>query len=110
MPADELPIQVTTPFGEDKVLLQTIQGDERMSGLFQYTLELVSGDTSLDFTSIVGKGVTVTMLLADGSKAYIHGIAGRFVQAGTDVRRTIYYTDLYPSLWLLTLSSDCRIF
>ncbi len=105
-----MPIQVTTPFGDDKLLLRAFHGEDRISGLFRYTLELVSEDKSLDFTEIVGKGVTVTMLLADGGKAYIHGIVGRFAQAGTDVRRTTYYADLHPSLWLLTLSSDCRIF
>ena len=105
-----LPFQITTPFGADKVLIRTIQGEERISGLFQYTLELVSSDKSLDFTQIVGKGVTVTMELADGSKAYLHGIVGRFVQAGTDARVTTYYADLHPKLWLLTLRSDCRIF
>jgi len=105
-----LPIQVTTPFGADKVVLRTLQGEERISGLFQYTLELVSSDKSLDFTQIVGKGVTVTMTLAEGGSAYLHGIVGRFVQAGSDVRVTTYYADLHPQLWLLTLRSDCRIF
>jgi type VI secretion system secreted protein VgrG len=105
-----LPIQVTTPFGDGKVVLRTIHGHERISGLFQYTLELISAEKDLDFSTIVGKGVTVTMALANGGKSYLHGIVGRFVQAGTDVRRTVYYADLHPSLWLLTLSSNCRIF
>jgi len=105
-----LPIQVTTPFGDGKVVLRTIQGQERISGLFQYTLELISAEKDLDFSKIVGKGVTVTMPLADGGNAYLHGIVGRFVQAGTGVRRTVYYADLHPALWLLTMSSDCRIF
>ena len=105
-----LPFVVTTPFGDGKLLIRTIQGEERLSGLFQYTLEMVSTDNSLDFTQIVGKGVTVTMTLVDGSSAYLHGIVGRFVQAGTDVRITTYYADLHPQLWLLTLSSNCKIF
>src|SRR5438552_17166007 len=91
-----LPIQVTTPFGDGKVVLRTIQGQERLSGLFQYTLELLSADKALDFSKIVGKGVTVTMLLAAGSKAYLHCIVGRFVQAGTGLRRSPYYADSHP--------------
>src|SRR4051794_6359360 len=105
-----LPIDITTPLGEGKLLVKTIQGDERISGLFRYTLELVSSDDSLDFSAIVGKGVTVTMPLADGSKEYLHGIAGRFVQAGKDVRVSTYYLDLHPWLWLLSFEADCRIF
>ncbi len=108
--ANHASILVTTPFGDGKLLIRTIQGEERLSGLFQYTLEMVSADKNLDFTEIVGKGVTVTMTLVDGSSAYLHGVVGRFVQAGTDVRVTTYYADLHPHLWLLTLSSNCRIF
>lgn len=105
-----LPFQISTPFGADKLTVRTIQGEERISGLFKYTLEMVSTDKSLDFKTIVGKGVTVTMPLVDGSSAYLHGIVGRFLQAGTDARVTTYYADLHPHLWLLTLRSDCRIF
>ena len=108
--AGTLPIEVTTPLGDGKLVIRTIQGEDRISGLFHYTLEMVSAEKSLDFTQIVGKSVTVTMTLATGSKAYLNGIVGRFVQAGTDVRRTTYFADLHPTLWLLTFSADCRIF
>jgi type VI secretion system secreted protein VgrG len=104
------PIQVTTPFGADKVILRTIQGEERISGLFQYTLELISADDALDFSQIVGKSVTVAMDLATGDKEYLNGIVGRFVHAGKDPRQSTYFADLHPKLWLLTLASDCRIF
>src|SRR5580704_14304004 len=105
-----LPILVTTPLGDNELIVRSIQGDERISGLFQYTLEMVSTENSLDFAAMVGQGVTVTLVLADGTDAYLHGICGRFVQAGSDARTTTYYADLHPKLWLLTLSSDCRIF
>src|SRR5689334_2602204 len=105
-----LPISIKTPLGDGKLTVKHIQGEERVSGLFRYTLELVSTDSALDFAAIVGKGVTVTMELADGSSEHLHGIAGRFVQAGHDVRVSTYYLDLHPWLWLLTFNADCRIF
>jgi len=104
------PILVTTPFGDDKLLLRTIQGEERISGLFQYHLEMVSQANDLDFSKIVGKAVTVAMNLASGDKAYRHGICGRFVQSGKSARFTSYSATVYPWLWLMTMNSDCRIF
>ena len=40
----------------------------------------------------------------------MHGIIGRFRQAGTTLRFTDYYADLHPRLWLLTKTLDSRIF
>jgi type VI secretion system secreted protein VgrG len=105
-----LPIGIATPFGDGKVILKNIQGDERTAGPFQYTVELVSSDDALDFSKIVGKGVTITMPLASGGKVYRHGIVTRFVHAGKNVRYTTYIADIHPQFWLLTLTSDCKIF
>ena len=104
------PLALTTPLGDGKLILTNIHGDERMSGLYHYTLAMVSSDDGLDFTSIVGKAVTVTLALPSGDKVYRNGIVGRFVQAGKNARFTTYYADIHPWLWLLTMNSDCRIF
>ena len=104
------PFLISTPLGADKVLLKSFEGEERISGLFRYTLELLSEDDSLDFTQIVGKSATLTIALPSGDKQYVNGIVGRFVQAGRSARFTTYFADLHPWLWLLTMNSDCRIF
>ncbi|HLI83227.1 MAG TPA: type VI secretion system tip protein TssI/VgrG [Bryobacteraceae bacterium] len=104
------PVLITTPLGPDKFLLKRYQGEERISQLFHFTLELLSEDSAIDFSQITGKSVTLTISLASGDKQYINGIVGRFVQAGSDPRFTTYYAELYPWLWLLTLDTDCRIF
>src|SRR5262245_24746434 len=107
---DNLYLTVTTPLGNDTLQLRTIHGEEQLSGLFHYTLELVSAQSNLDFAGIVGQSLTVTIHLADGSSRYIHGIVSRFVQAGSDEEFTTYFAELRPWLWLLTLTSDSRIF
>ena len=103
-------LSISTPLGADKLLIRSMQGDERLSGLFQFFLELQSEEMSLDFSQIVGKSATVTVKLADGTSRYINGIVGRFVQGGSDARFTTYYAELHPWLWLLTMSADCRIY
>ncbi|HEX7242425.1 MAG TPA: type VI secretion system tip protein TssI/VgrG [Longimicrobiaceae bacterium] len=107
---NRLPLTVTTPLGKDKLVLRTFHGEERLSDLFRYTLELEAEDASLAFDDVVGKHVTVSLALADGSKRMFDGVVARFVQAGTRLRSTTYYAELRPWLWMLTLTADCRIF
>jgi type VI secretion system secreted protein VgrG len=102
-------ITITTPLGDDKLLLRSVRGEERISGLFHFFLEMQSEEKSLDFSKIVGKTATVKMKLGDGTFRYINGIVGRFVQAGSDAKLFTYYAELHPWLWLLTMSADCRI-
>ncbi len=104
------PIQISTPLGDGKLAISSLHGEERISGLFHYTLEMTSQDNALDFTQLVGKPVAITMALPSGDKDYRHGIVGRFIQAGKNKRFTTYYADIHPWLWLLTMNSDCRIF
>ncbi len=105
-----LPTQITTPLGPNKLLVRSYSGEEAISELFQYDLELYSEDPSLDTTQIVGKGVTLQIPLSDGSFQYVNGIVGRFTQAGMDSRFVTYLAELRPWLWMLTMSADCRIF
>jgi type VI secretion system secreted protein VgrG len=107
---DTLHLKVTTPLGQNKLLLKSLSGEEQVSGLFHFRLEMVSEDQKLDFSAIVGKSVTVTLLLNDGGKHYINGIVGRFMQEDSNTRLTTYYADIHPWLWLLTMTRDCAIF
>ena len=103
-------LSITTPLGEDKLLIRSIHGEERISGLFHFFVEAVSEDKALDFSLIVGKSATVKLALADGSTTrYVNGIVGRFVQAGSDARFFTYYLELHPWFWMATMSADCRI-
>ena len=107
---DNLKLQVSTPLGPNKLLLRALRGEEYISGLFQFNLEMVSEDSALDFQAIIGKPVTVTISLADNSKHYFNGIVGRFIQEETNARLTRYHAEIHPWLWLLTKTADCRIF
>ena len=107
---DNLKLKVTTPLGDNKLLLRAFRGEESISGLFNFRLEMVSEDNAIDFSAIVGKAVTVTLTLGNDTEHYLNGIVGRFVQEETNLRLTRYFADIYPWLWLLTKTSDCKIF
>ncbi|MDX6271554.1 MAG: type secretion system secreted protein VgrG [Acidobacteriota bacterium] len=107
---DTVRLKLATPLGANKLLLRSFDGDEQMSGLFHFLLEMVSEDRNLDFSAIVGKKITVTLLLNDGGKHYFNGVVSRFMQAENNVRLTTYTAEIRPWLWLLTKTKDCRIF
>lgn len=103
-------ISVTTPLGTDKFFLRGFSGEERISDLFLFNLDMLSTDSNVDFSKLLGENATVTVLLGGTEKRYINGIITRFVQAGSTDDKTIYQAELQPEIALMRLSSDCRIF
>jgi len=99
-----LPAQITTPLGPNALLVRSYSGEEGISELFRYDLELYSANPSLDATQIVGQAVTLQIPLSNGSFQYVNGIVGRFIQAGMDNRFVTYRAELHPWLWMLTVS------
>ena len=106
----DYPVQITTPLGPDTLLVENMDGEESISGLYVYRLRLISEAPALAFDSIVGKEVGLSIAEPGGEKKFVHGILGRFRQAGTARRFTTYFAELYPKLWLLTKTTDSRIF
>jgi len=105
-------IAIDTPLGKDVLLLQELTGDEGISRLFHYDLNLLAHDNdSISFKDIVGQKVSIRINLPDGTPRYISGYVSRFTQGGTDDRFfTHYHAEVVPWLWFLTRQSDCRIF
>ena len=103
-------LSVSTALGATALDLRGIRGEEAISAPFLYELDLSGTDPALDFSSIVGKPATVTILRGDGEKRYLNGIVTRFLQAGRDGRACYYRAELRPWFWLLTLTRDSRIF
>jgi len=103
-------IAIDTPLGEDALLLRSFQGQEALSRLFTFHLDLVSEDASIKYEDIVGQAVTVRLSLADSSQRYWNGYVSRFVQADRDSKVAVYHATMVPWLWFLDQTTDCRIF
>ena len=102
-------ISITTPLGEDVLLLQGFTGHEGMSQLFRFQLDLRSTDPTIAAAQMLGQPVMLSLRLADGSLRYMHGFVSRFVHSGSDVHFTAYRAEVVPWLWFLTRTVDCRI-
>jgi type VI secretion system secreted protein VgrG len=103
-------ISITTPLGDDVLLLQSFTGQEEISQLFNFRLELVSEKPPIRLESIIGQNVTVNMALSDSSTRYFNGFVSEFAQTGQDSQFTYYQAEMVPWLWFLSQTLDCRIF
>lgn len=101
---------VSTGAGTDVFRLHRLWGEERLSGLFRYELELDSDDASVDFDAVVGEPGVVTVTYPGEKKRYFHGIVTRLRQGATDPGVTRYVAELRPWTWLMTQASGCQIF
>jgi type VI secretion system secreted protein VgrG len=98
--------------GKDVLLLEELAGQEGISRLFSYELDLLAyNNDSINLKNVVGQKVSINIQLPDGSPRYINGYVSRFTQGATDERYfTRYHAQVVPWLWFLTRHSDCRIF
>ncbi len=107
-------ISIDTPLGKDVLLLSSIQGNDGVSTPFSFELGLLSENTGIKFQDIIGKNVTVAIVLADGEKRYFNGLILRFAQGpsqdNSGMRFATYTATMVPWLWLLTKTADSRIF
>ena len=110
------PFAVDTPLGPDVLLLAGLHGTEAISRLFRFELRLISESHAVPFEEIIGQDVTVSIDLADGGRRFLHGMISRFSQGSgggdetVEMRYAFYTATLVPRLWLLTQTTDCRIF
>ena len=102
--------KLTTPFGDDVLALSHINAVEALSELFEFSIEAVSEQANLDFNSALGLAATVTFKASDGLERYFNGIMTEARWAGVRQDLHAYQIVLRPWLWLLTRTSDSRIF
>jgi type VI secretion system secreted protein VgrG len=103
-------IAISTPLGEDVLLLRGFSGVESISQLFHFDLDLLSESDSIKFSDVVGKSVTLRIFDAQGAERQWNGLISRFSQGSQGSRFTSYRAEMVPWLWFLSRTADCRIF
>jgi len=103
-------IALDTPLGDDVLLLRGFNGREGISRLFSFQLDLLSEKKDIKMEDVIGKQVTLSIRLEDGSKRFFNGFVSQFAQAASATLFTHYEMEVVPWLWFLTRNADCRIF
>lgn len=108
-------LQIITDPWNERLLLRGFEGTEGLSTPFSFELDLVSQNNNIAFDEIIGQNLTIAVARESGDLRYFNGIVARFSLEG-DVGdeggggMTSYSATLVPWLWLLSRTSDCRIF
>jgi type VI secretion system secreted protein VgrG len=111
MQSDRL-MQFSSPLGKDILLIETLDGVEGISRLFEFHAHLLATtDTTIDPKDLIGAKVSVALALNDisGSR-WVNGIISSFEQSSSDVEFNVYHARIVPSFWQLTLTTNCRVF
>lgn len=103
-------VRITSPLPADALALSSLKGHERLSTLFSYSLECVSEEPALDLYSMLGQNITVEIDVDGGNKRFFNGVVASAAHVGNRGDYTLYSLDMKPWLWLLTHTTDCRVF
>jgi type VI secretion system secreted protein VgrG len=107
------PIRITTPLGPDAVLPVGFTGQEAISQLFSFQIDvLAENGKEVAFDKLLGKKLTVDLLLPGpaGTRRYFNGICNRVSQGMRSNIFTTYRLEIVPQFWLLTKRAQSRIF
>lgn len=106
-------LELKTPLGADVLCIDRGTMTERISQLFTLQMDLLadlSQAGKVQPKQLLGKGVTLTVQLPADQKRHFHGMVSRFTVIGEDHRHAYFRMEVVPWLWLLTQSSDCKVF
>jgi type VI secretion system secreted protein VgrG len=102
-------ITLHTSVGAGKLSLAQLNATEHLSHPFEFEVELQSTEAKLSYDDFLGQPMSVELQLPKGKKRYWHGIVASVTQVSASLSWS-YHVKLVPWLWLLTRTSDCRVF
>jgi type VI secretion system secreted protein VgrG len=95
---------------EQELILESFGGEEGLSILFEYELQLLSTDATIELKKLIGKKVSMEIALADGGTKIINGHCSHFNHVGANAGIANYVAKVVPWLWILSRRRDSRIF
>jgi type VI secretion system secreted protein VgrG len=98
-----------TPLGANKLALARFEGYEGLSELFEFRVDALSRQASVDFNQLLGRNCTVTAVTYKDPKRYFDGILVEAQSLGMVDDLYSYRLVLRPTLWLLSRTTNCRI-
>lgn len=106
--AEDRAIRVTTAKG-DELIVTALRGHDEISQGFVFELDLVGTAQDVKPEALLGRGLAVEAEAGDPQR-WFYGLVSTFRLVRVEERRAFYAVELRPWLWLLGLTTDCRIF
>jgi len=107
---DHRTMSVTSPLPANTLLFWRMTGSEQLGRLSEYRVHLLSKNADIHIADVLGKSMTVNMVLPGNGARHFNGIVTRFASTGAYADFFSYEAIVRPWLWLLTRSSNCCIF
>ena len=108
---DDRLLRFDSALGKDELILHGLHGEEQISELFHFDLELYSTSPNLQADKIVGTAADIEIHNRTDEKArHINGFISRFIAGRFESGIRYYRAHMVPWLWFLKHTSNCRIF
>nr|WP_321888005.1 type VI secretion system tip protein VgrG [Paraburkholderia bannensis] len=107
--ADRL-VKLDSPVGGNSLLPQTVMGTSRLGRNFEYVIDVVSTNSSLELKSLIAQPVTLWLQRADKSYRPQHGYVHTARRLGADGELTSYQLGYSSWLYFLKFRKDAKIF
>jgi type VI secretion system secreted protein VgrG len=115
---DKRQLTLITPLGKDAVLINGFKGREAISALTELELDLLSlPENPIQPALLIGKRVTLGISHNETERRYFNGIVRSLELVSHDstldvneIPVLVYRAVVVPSLWLLTLNTQTRVF
>ena len=102
-------ITVSTPLPANTLLFGEMTGRDEIGGCFAYELSLLSEDIDIEARDLLGRPMEVTVGPSETPRRF-HGLVTEFAFRELRDGYAHYAAVLRPWLWLLTRTSDNRVF
>jgi type VI secretion system secreted protein VgrG len=105
------PYKITTPLGNDVLLLAEFTGEEQVASLYRWTVRAWSTKTTIAPSELLLKAVSLSLQLPEGGQRTVHGVVSRFAQTGSARDDLVEYElEIVPPHWVLALEESFEIF
>ncbi|HET6146635.1 MAG TPA: type VI secretion system tip protein TssI/VgrG [Polyangia bacterium] len=110
VPIGNRTIEIFPPTETGVVTFEHMTASESLGRPFEFDVDILSLSGDIPISPVLGKPFSVAMSQGKPPPRWFNGIVTRFGQVGWTGEAFRYRARLRPTLWLMTLTSNCRIF
>ena len=105
-------LRISTPLGQDKLLVECVRGEECLSGTFSFEVSLLATDACISLRSLLGQPVLLELLTANADTKWrpFHGYVTSARCVGANGGFARYTVTIEPWCAFLKLGRDSRMF
>ena len=106
-------VEISTPLPPGVLAFRAMHGEEALSTLFEFEVDMVAESAQLDLKQLLSQPVTLRIATGLPQARFLSGQVARCRMVGRATptsRHYVYRATLRPWLWYLTQTRDSRIF